>query len=76
MFLWFMIGRMHTPPQNGSARSDQRRFLLRMKICVAFVIGQYPPEERKLREPVALSYATPEIEIGIISTPASPYIRI
>jgi hypothetical protein len=46
-----------------------------MKIRVAFVIGQYPPEERKLREQVALSYATPEIEIGIISTPASPYVR-
>ena len=51
------------------------RYLLRMKIRVAFVIGQYPPEERKLREQVALSYATPEIEIGILSTPASPYIR-
>src|SRR5204863_7968423 len=46
-----------------------------MKIRVAFVIGQYPPEERKLREQVALSYATPEIEIGILSTPTSPYIR-
>lgn len=46
-----------------------------MKIRVAFVIGQYPPEERNLREQVALSYATPEIEIGILSTPASPYIR-
>src|SRR5437879_6617789 len=46
-----------------------------MKIRVAFVIGQYPPEERQLREQVALSYATPEIEIGILSTPASPYIR-
>jgi hypothetical protein len=41
-----------------------------MKIRVAFVIGQYPPEERNLREQVALSYATPEIEIGILSTPA------
>ena len=47
-----------------------------MKIRVAFVIGQYPPEERKLREQVALSYATPEIEIGILSTPESPYIRV
>jgi hypothetical protein len=46
-----------------------------MKIRVAFVIGQYPTEERKLREQAALSYATPEIEIGILSTPASPYIR-
>src|SRR5262249_6660541 len=46
-----------------------------MKVRVAFVIGQYPPEERKRREEVALSYATPEIEIGIISTSASPYIH-
>jgi hypothetical protein len=46
-----------------------------MKIRIAFVIGQYPPEERKLREEVALSYATPDVEIGILSTPASPYIR-
>jgi hypothetical protein len=36
-----------------------------MKIRVAFVIGEYPPEERKLREQVALSYTTPEIEIGM-----------
>src|ERR1700746_1619284 len=46
-----------------------------MKIRVAFVIGEYPPEERRRREEAALSYATPEIEIGIISTPASPYIH-
>ena len=46
-----------------------------MKIRVAFVIGEYPAEERQRREQVALSYATPGIEIGIISTPASPYIR-
>jgi hypothetical protein len=46
-----------------------------MKIRIAFVIGRYPPEERQRREQVALSYATPEIDIGIISTPASPYIR-
>lgn len=43
-----------------------------MKIRVAFVIGEYPAEERRRREQVALSYATPEIDIGIISTPASP----
>ena len=36
-----------------------------MKIRVAFVIGEYPAEERQRREQVALSYATPEIEIGI-----------
>ena len=46
-----------------------------MKIRIAFVIGEYPSEERQHREQVALSYATQEIEIGIISTPTSPYIR-
>jgi hypothetical protein len=40
-----------------------------MQVRVAFVIGEYPPEERRRREEAALSYATPEIEIGIISTP-------
>ena len=29
-----------------------------MKIRVAFVIGEYPAEERQRREQVALSYAT------------------
>ncbi len=42
-------------------------------IRVAFVIGEYPPAERKLREDVAKSYATDEIEIGILSVGASPY---
>ena len=71
--LRFATGRMPAPLQNDSTRSDRRAIY--MKIRVAFVIGQYPPEERNLREQVALSYATPEIEIGILSTPASPYIR-
>lgn len=42
-------------------------------IRVAFVIGEYPPAERKLREDVAKSYATAEVEVGIISIGASPY---
>lgn len=42
-------------------------------IRVAFVIGEYPPEERRLREDVAKSYATEEIEVGILSVGASPY---
>jgi hypothetical protein len=46
-----------------------------MKIRIAFVIGQYPPDQRLLREQAALSYASPEIEIGIVSTPVSPYIH-
>ena len=49
--------------------------MIQKNIRVAFVIGEYPPEERRRREEVVLSYATPEIEIGIISTPASPYIH-
>lgn len=44
-----------------------------MVVRVAFVIGQYPPEQRKLREDVAKSYATPEIEIGILSVPLAPF---
>jgi allantoin racemase len=46
-----------------------------MKIRIAFVVGQYPPDQRALREQAALSYASPEIEIGIVSTPVSPYIH-
>ncbi|HSR54749.1 MAG TPA: aspartate/glutamate racemase family protein [Alphaproteobacteria bacterium] len=42
-------------------------------IRVGFVIGEYPPEERRLREDVAKSYGTDEIEIGILSVGASPY---
>src|ERR1700752_3850590 len=64
---------MPAPLQNDSTRSDRRA--IAYEIRVAFVIGEYPSEERQRREEVALSYATPEIEIGIISTPASPYIR-
>lgn len=42
---------------------------------VAFVIGDYPPAERKRREDVALSYSTPEVQVGIVSTPATPYLH-
>nr|ALG05257.2 hydantoin racemase [uncultured bacterium 5E7] len=44
-------------------------------IRVAYVIGEYPPEERKRREDVALSYASSEVEVGIISVPATPYLH-
>ena len=42
-------------------------------IRVAFVIGQYPPEQRKLREDTAKRYASPEVEVGILSVPLSPF---
>src|SRR5712692_9383130 len=43
------------------------------KILVAFVVGEYPPDERKRREDTALSYASAEVEVGIVSVKATPY---
>jgi allantoin racemase len=40
---------------------------------VAFVVGDYPSEESTRRENVALSYATPEVQVGIIRAPITPY---
>ena len=40
---------------------------------VAFVIGNYPPEERARREKMALAFATPSVEVGIVSVTGSPY---
>src|SRR5262245_40160965 len=40
---------------------------------VAFIIGDYPSEERRLREEVARSYSTPEVEVGILSVKPSPF---
>src|SRR5262245_6198419 len=42
-------------------------------IRVAFIIGEYPPEERRLREEVAKSYSSSEVEVGILSVKPSPY---
>src|SRR3954464_13543960 len=42
-------------------------------IRVAFIIGDYPPAERRLREETAKSYSTPEVEVGIISVAPSPF---
>jgi allantoin racemase len=47
--------------------------LIDRKIRVAFVVGDYPPEERKRREDAALAYSSPEVEVGIVSVKASPY---
>lgn len=40
---------------------------------VAFIIGQYPPEQRKLREDTAKRYSSDEVEIGILSVPLTPF---
>ena len=42
-------------------------------IRVAFIIGDYPPAERRLREDVAKSYSTADVEVGIISVAPSPF---
>ena len=42
-------------------------------IRVALAIGEYPPAERRLREDVAKSYASADVEVGIVSVAASPY---
>jgi allantoin racemase len=54
--------------------SETRR-RLRNPVRVAFVIGDYPEEEFRRRERAALAYASPEVEIGIIRTPASPFVH-
>ena len=47
--------------------------VLDRKIRIAFVVGDYPPEERKRREDTALGYASAEVEVGIVSVKASPH---
>jgi allantoin racemase len=42
-------------------------------IKVAFVIGDYPPEQRRLREDVATSYSSADVQVGIVSVPARPF---
>src|ERR1700692_3468369 len=42
-------------------------------IRVAFIVGDYPSEERKLREDVAKSFASAEVEVGIVSVPPAPF---
>jgi allantoin racemase len=42
-------------------------------IKVAFVIGDYPPEQLRLREDVAKSYSSADVEVGILSVPARPF---
>src|SRR5258708_22919038 len=42
-------------------------------IRVAFIVGDYPNEERKLREEVAKSFSSAEVEVGIVSVPPAPF---
>ncbi len=45
-------------------------------IRIAFIIGEYPPAERRLREEAAMAYSSAEVEVGLISVGASPYNRM
>ena len=42
-------------------------------IRVAFIVGDYPNEERRLREEVAKSFSSAEVEVGIVSVPPAPF---
>ncbi len=42
-------------------------------IRVAFVVGDYPPEQRKLREDAAKAYSSADVEVGIVSVAARPF---
>jgi hypothetical protein len=44
-------------------------------IRVAFVVGEYPPEEQKRREQTALGYSSAEVQVGIVRVGATPYIH-
>lgn len=45
------------------------------RVRVAFCIGDYPGEELKRRGDVALSYATSEIEVGLVPVATTAYNR-
>jgi allantoin racemase len=44
-------------------------------IRVAFVVGEYPPQEQKRREETALAYSSAEVQVGIVRVGATPYIH-
>src|SRR3984957_20753380 len=42
-------------------------------IRVAFVVGDYPPDQLRLREDTARGYSSAEVEVGIIRVAARPF---
>ena len=42
-------------------------------IRIAFVIGDYPPDQLKLREDAAKAYSSADVEVGILRVPARPF---
>ena len=51
------------------ARAHQRDH----KIKFAFVVGDYPNTERRRREDTARSYASTDVEVGIVPVAARPF---
>jgi allantoin racemase len=43
------------------------------RIRVAFVIGDYPEEQFRLRADAAMRYSSPEVEVGILRVAARPF---
>ena len=44
-----------------------------MPLRIAFVIGQYPPAEHKLREDAARRYENDDIKVGFLSVALAPF---
>lgn len=42
-------------------------------IRVAFVVGDYPPDQRKMREDAAIGYSSADVEVGIVRVAARPF---
>src|SRR3954454_11786017 len=42
-------------------------------IRIAFVIGDYPPDQFALRAEAAKAYSSPDVEVGILQVPARPF---
>jgi allantoin racemase len=54
-------------------KEDQSQQGVSKMIRVAFIMGDYPPAEKKLREDTARSFSTSEVEVGIVSVPPQPF---
>lgn len=44
-------------------------------VKVAFVVGDYPQEEKRRRENAALAFSSADVEVGIVHVPATPYLH-
>lgn len=68
---------MRKPSAKLSAATTPARERAKLKspVRVAFIVGDYPGEEATRREETALSYASADVQIGIIRAPITPYFH-